>query len=173
METWKDIPGYEGLYQASSEGRIRTHKDKITISALGARKWKQRILKENTRKDRRKRVTLWKDGKPYYYLVHRLIAMTFLEAVDGKNFINHKDGNPKNNNINNLEWCTHKENNNHAFDNGLMTGVKTTLIINGNKKEFRSMSKASDYLGLSHGAISNANSKGLNHVNGIMFEVDR
>jgi len=59
------------------------------------------------------------DGKKRTMLIHRLVAMTFIPEVDDKPYINHKDGNKTNNKIDNLEWCTVKENNIHAYKNGL------------------------------------------------------
>ena len=80
-----------------------------------------RYLKDKTPNGRYVRVALWKDGKPNYYLVHRLVAKTFIPVVKDKNCINHIDGNPKNNNVENLEWCNHLENNMHALETGLTT----------------------------------------------------
>lgn len=172
MEIWKDIPDYEGTYQASTFGRIRTKPGKTTHSVKhGIRTWKTRILKEKNQNDRAIRVTLWKNKQSKDYLVHRLVATTFLPKPDGKDYINHKDGNPRNNHIINLEWCDHKENNNHAFDNGLMTTNRVTILHLNKPKTFRSMAKASRYLGLNSGAISNANQRGQKQVAGVRFEV--
>lgn len=57
--------------------------------------------------------------------VHRMVAETFLDKEDGKDFVNHKDGNKKNNHVNNLEWCTRSENMQHAFENGLANNFHT------------------------------------------------
>lgn len=173
MEVWKDIPGYEGIYQASTLGRIRSKPGKTTHSNIhGLRRWKTRILKEKCKKTREMRVTLWKDKKPKDHLVHRLIAATFIPKLNGKDCVNHKDGNPRNNNITNLEWCDHKENNNHAFDTRLIkTAIPTQIYIANEVKRFRSMSKASEYLGLSPGAISNAHTRGENKVAGVRFTI--
>lgn len=63
---------------------------------------------------------IWKDGKCKYFLVHRLVAQAFITNDDStKNCINHLDVNPKNNHVDNLEWCTRAENNKHAFENNL------------------------------------------------------
>jgi len=164
MEVWKDVVGYEGIYEVSNLGNVRTHIDKVTSNTrFKKRKWKQRILKDKNPNGRDTRVTLWKDGKPKDFLVHRLVAEAFLPKVEGKTIINHIDGNPKNNNVDNLEWCDHYENNNHAFDNGLIaTGKKIILrdLETGKDYEFRSMSKASEFLGKNVGFISYRISKG-------------
>lgn len=146
-EVWKDVVGYEGLYEVSSHGQVRTHKDKVTYSKQykKERKWKQRTLKEKNKKGRDVRVDLWKEGKPKTFLVHRLVAFAFIPTVEGKESINHIDGDPRNNHVSNLEWCDHKENNNHAFNHGLMVSTRV-IVFNVETKEktvFRSMQKAS------------------------------
>jgi hypothetical protein len=151
MDVWRDIPGYEGIYQSSNLGRIRTHVKKTTYTEKhGCRKWKQRVLKQKVSKDNCHRVSLWKNGKEKTWLVHRLVALSFLNKPQGKDYINHKDGDRANNHINNLEWCNHKENSNHAFDTGLAkTNFEVVLMNNKTKNmlHFRSLAKASEYLG--------------------------
>lgn len=158
-EIWKDVVGYEGIYEVSNFGNVRTHKNKTTWSeAHGLRHWKQRYLKNKTPNGRDVRLNLWKDGMAKDWLVHRLVAYAFIPNTDEtKNSINHIDGNPKNNHVENLEWCNHYENNNHAFDNGLISiSKKTTLLrLSDNKTfNFRSMAKASLFLKRGHGYIS-------------------
>lgn len=150
-EIWKDVVGYEGLYEVSSLGQVRTHKDKTTYTKRhGVRRWKQRILKEKNKTGRDIRVSLWKDGKDKSFLVHRLVAFAFIPAVEGKDSINHIDGNPRNNLVENLEWCNHAENNDHALNTGLRSQSLVTYIVDTEEKKihrFRSQSKASEYLG--------------------------
>lgn len=159
-EYWKDVVGYENLYEVSNHGRVRTYKDKLTWSKQHQcwRKWKQRYLKDKTPNGRDCRVSLWKDGKVKDYLVHRLVAQAFIPNDDlTKDCINHIDGNPKNNHVDNLEWCTRKYNNRHAFETGLMhTNHKVTLVRkkDGETFIFNSKSKASNFLGRNHGYLS-------------------
>ena len=77
---WRDIPEYEGIYQASNYGDIRTVEGKTTYTKLhGKRVWKSRVLKgKGDHFTPGRRVSLWKDGKSKDYLVSRLVAMTFL-----------------------------------------------------------------------------------------------
>ena len=97
MEIWKDIKSYEGLYQVSNYGNVK----------------RKKILKGDIAKGYL-RITLSKSNKQERYLVHRLVAYTFIDYIEGKYYINHKDGNKLNNHINNLEWCSISENEKHA-----------------------------------------------------------
>lgn len=165
---WKDIVGYEGLYEVSNTGLVRTHANKTTYTARhGVRRWKQKVLKEKNPKGRDVRVTLWKEGKYKDYLVHRLVALAFLEKPEGKDCINHIDGNPKNNNVSNLEWCDHKENNNHAFDTGLISTGRKVILVHKKTHEpiyFRSLSKASLYLGFKDTHLAHVLQKGVSEI---------
>lgn len=79
-------------------------------------------LKKRIQSNGYNQVLLCKDGKCKGYLVHRIMALTFLEKPEGKDYINHKDGDKQNNHIENLEWVSFCENVNHAFRTGLMKG---------------------------------------------------
>lgn len=168
MEVWKDIPGYEGIYEVSDKGKVRSSKDKTTKSVLhGERKWKQRVLKQKIDKKGYKRVTLWKNKVGKDFLVHRLVAMAFLEKPDGKDLINHIDGNPSNNYLENLEWCTSKENVNHAFQNRLMTTQNPVVLVNTITNEahyFYSKAKASEFLGRNKGFVSAVLKSGVSTI---------
>lgn len=163
MEEWKDIPGYIGLYEASTCGRIRTKKGKITSSArYPKRVWKQRIMKPKVSTDRYgrhdERVSLWKDGKPHDFLVARLIAATFLgESLSTSLTVNHKDGNPMNNRVDNLEWLSRADNIRYGFMNGQYnTNPITLLSEDGTVLDFISRSAACAYLGRNHSYIARA-----------------
>jgi len=104
-EIWKNIPGYEGLYQASNFGKIR-----------GLRKTKYRIFRNKINSKGYFNIRLRdKNNKRYGYLVHRLIALTFIPNPNNKAQVNHIDGNKTNNEISNLEWVTPKENMIHCY----------------------------------------------------------
>ena len=168
METWKDIPDYEGIYEVSDQGRVRTAKNKTTHSILhGERKWQQRIMKLKTDRNGYKRVSLWKNKTVKDFLVHRLVAMAFIERVEGKDIINHKDGVPWNNHVSNLEWCTYKENNAHAIENRLNCSADPIVLFNLVSKEthyFQSKAEASKFTGRNPGYISGLLKKGENSV---------
>ena len=98
MEVWKDIEGYEGKYQVSNEGRVRSLYDR------GVKR--EKILSLLNHNCGYLVITLSLNGVHKRYLVHRLVAMAFIDNPNGYEFVNHKDENKKNNNVENLEWCT-------------------------------------------------------------------
>lgn len=159
-EIWKDIPGYEGLYQASSLGRIKTVEGKVTSNRrYSKRVWKSRIMKgRGDNYSTGRRVSLWKDGKVKDFLVARLVAITFLgEPLQGYT-VNHKDGNRMNNQIDNLEWLSRGDNIRHAFDNGLYSAAIKIYVTcaDGYRNNFRSLSEFDRYMGRRVGYTSNA-----------------
>lgn len=112
---WKDVAGYEGIYQASSNGLIRSLDRKDNLG----RRIKGKILKPAIGKNGYLHVILCLDGMVSTHSVHRLIANAFLAFSDCKLAVNHIDGNKNNNNAINLEWSTDKQNMKHAADMGL------------------------------------------------------
>lgn len=122
-EIWKDITGYEGLYQVSNLGRIKSL-DKLML-VYGFHKTpiqairKGKILSPRKNSDGYEKVSLTKDNVSKQYFVHRLVAICFIDNVNGYEEVNHIDGNKTNNNITNLEWCTHLENMQHCYVNNL------------------------------------------------------
>ena len=106
---WKDIPGYEGLYQVSDTGQVRT----LNYRRTGQTK----ILKPGYTKDGYTIVVLCKDGKGKTYTVHRLVALAFIPNADNLTEVNHKDENKTNNHVSNLEWCDRTYNNNYGTRN--------------------------------------------------------
>jgi hypothetical protein len=161
MEEWKDIPGYEGLYQASTLGQIRTCNGKTTSSArFKTRVWKQRIIKQKCAKSIKGRydcrVELWKNGSHKTWLVSRLVALTWCDGYTSGMTVNHIDGDPLNNKANNLEWISLEDNIKHGFANGLYSTQKACVLINesGEKKTFLSQSEASRNIGRSNSYIA-------------------
>lgn len=109
-EIWKDIQNYEGSYQVSNYGRVKS------LSRVDSRgnKRNEKILKLDKDRQGYKNVYLCKNGKRKFYQVHRLVANAFIPNPNNYPQVNHKDENPSNNNINNLEWCTAKYNCNYG-----------------------------------------------------------
>lgn len=108
-EEWKDIKGYEGLYQVSNLGRVKSFK-----------KWKmvrcpdEYILSPRPNNRGYYSVTLYKDTERHKFLVHRLVAEAFLPNPNNYTCVNHKDEDKGNNCAENLEWCTYLYNNNYG-----------------------------------------------------------
>lgn len=112
MENWKPIPEYEGVYEISNLGRVKS------LPRNGTVKHEKIVAQKHTHLGRLE-VGLNKRDKKKMFLVHRLVAKVFIENPENKPCVNHIDGNPLNNKVENLEWCTHSENMKHAFRTGL------------------------------------------------------
>jgi hypothetical protein len=129
QEIWKDIPEYEGYYQASSLGRIRSldmvvkHWRGGKMKKLG-RIMKQRKVTHPQREGFYLSVMLCVDQVKKIYSVHRLVALAFIPNPLKKEFINHKNGSKNDNRVENLEWVTCSENNQHAMDSKLRSAAK-------------------------------------------------
>lgn len=102
-EVWKDVEGYNGDYQISNLGNVKSFKYK-----------KPRILKPHYDKRGYARLILRKDNNDFGHYIHRLVAQAFIPNPNNYPEVNHKDENPRNNTISNLEWCTKKYNNNYG-----------------------------------------------------------
>lgn len=106
QQIWKDINGYQGLYQVSNMGRIKTTANHCAWNRQIIRKPKIRKYAE---------IPLKIHGKSKWFMVHRLVAQAFIPNPQNKPQINHKDGNKLNNNVDNLQWCTPSENQTHKL----------------------------------------------------------
>lgn len=126
---WKIIPNTDELYYANEEGEIMSSSRECIHMSHGEQTGyylrKGKILKQTINSKGYSCVTIkYLDGSQKVITVHQLIAKTFIPNPDNKPQINHIDGNKQNNNINNLEWCTAKENIIHAYKTGLNKGSK-------------------------------------------------
>ena len=115
QELWLPVPGYEEYYKVSNFGRVRS---------LGGRigNWNEKILKPNIKWDGYHYIRLNKNKKVAEINLHRLVASIFITNPEGKTQINHIDADKSNNKVDNLEWCTPKENIKHAIMMGLHPG---------------------------------------------------
>jgi hypothetical protein len=112
-EEWRDITGYEGLYQVSNLGRVKSVERYVYYNNGKTIHYKERILKLYTDQNGYKRVGLRCNGK--HYLVHRLVAEAFIPNPDNKPCIDHINTCPWDNTVWNLKWCTSKENQNNPL----------------------------------------------------------
>lgn len=153
MEIFKDIPGYEGYYQASNMGRIKSL-ERVIVDSRNIRIFKEKILKPIIVHGYC-HVTLSKNGKRKAFIVHRLVLLTFKGPSDLQT--NHIDCDKKNNRIENLEYVTCLENIRHAYKNGLYKNIKKVdqYDLQGNSiKTFPSMMDAERELGIANSSIS-------------------
>lgn len=156
-EEWRDISEFIGYYQVSDTGLVRRIGDCSNQNGS----WKlenPRILKAKDNGRGYLYLVLSIHGKHYHRYVHRLVAQSFIDNPNNYNEINHKDGDKKNNNASNLEWCNHSYNGKHAYSLGLRTvrgcygkkkkvamiDMQTNMII----KIFNSVDEASKHVGL-------------------------
>lgn len=117
---WKDVKGYEGIYKVLNFGVIKSLDHNVFHSNGRHRIQKGRILKTHISKKGYVMVCLSKKGKRLHTGVHRVVATAFVPNKNLKPQVNHIDGNKKNNNYKNLEWCTNSENQIHAVKNNLI-----------------------------------------------------
>ena len=144
MQIWKDIPDYEGYYQVSNLGQVRTFQQSSDFTD-----WK--ILKPTMDKDCYLSVTLTKNGERKAYKIHRLVISTFSPITDEEKLeVNHINEIRYDNRLENLEWITHKENSN--FGNRNVSIGKAVYCINLNKW-FPSASFAARETGVNNGSI--------------------
>lgn len=108
MEVWRDIKGYEGCYQVSNQGKV--------ISLNYSLRGYSELLTPKVNNKGYAWVELRKDGERKPLLIHRLVAQAFLDNPNNYPLINHKDENKLNNNVENLEWCTHSYNVKYSWE---------------------------------------------------------
>lgn len=157
-EIWKDIKGYEGLYQVSNLGRVKSLERLAKSNNNNYRIVKEKFLKKYEDKDGYIKVSLNKNAKSKAYAVHRLIAESFISNPNNYPCINHKDENKQNNNLENLEWCTVKYNNSYGTRLQKIKQKKQIPIeqydLNGNLiKKWNSAKEVYDKLGYNFSMI--------------------
>ena len=161
-EVWKDIPNYEGLYQVSNLGRVKSFRKSTKHY------WQDEyILKPTTSENGYCNVTLYDKTVRHKFLVHRLVADAFIPNPDNLPQINHKDENPLNNAVDNLEWCTAEYNN--AYGTAKIRAIDTKshpieqLNIDGKVIAiYRSVRIACEIIGVKKSSLGYALRNGTN-----------
>lgn len=176
MEIWKDMHGFEDLYEISSYGKVRS-KDRIITDKNGVKKhYKSRLLKLQYKNIRgstcpRIQVNLYKDNKAFSKTVGRLVALTFIPNPNGLPQVNHIDEDPTNDKVDNLEWCNARYNVNYGTRNERANKAKYKRVKMYDKnfnyvKTYESIKQAADDIGGDDSCITkvckykNSNHKG-------------
>ena len=142
---WTPIPTYEGFYEITRAGDIRSLHPKEGTRAIKPRiDWGGYLA-----------VCLCKRGEAKTKRIHRLVAETFIPKPVEKPFVNHKDGDKLNNHVRNLEWVTHSENLKHAHENGLIKPGKKKVRDLCSGKSFESVREAARSIGIAYSTLKN------------------
>ena len=159
-EEWRPIKDFEGLYEVSNMGRIRSIERSVTYSSGRTIHWKGKILSQKQSNNGYLKVGLFKDGKGYNLYTHRIVATMFVDNPDSKKYVDHINCERKDNRSANLKWCTVSENiNNPITIKRMMDAGNKTSILQISKdgvviKEFESINEASRETGICRTSIS-------------------
>lgn len=162
---WLDVAEFEGIYKVSEFGDVFSQVRNGTKGGL---------LKPSIDRYGYKKVTLNKNNKPYFFTIHRLVAIAFIPNEHGKKTVNHKDGNKLNNHHKNLEWATNEENMDHSFEIGKQKNPKQPIVAidtkTGEEFIFPSHKEAGRKLKIDQGNISKVVRGEYNQANGFIFK---
>lgn len=156
MEVWKEIKGYEGLYEISSFGNVRGLK-------------RNKLRKLYTDEKGYVNVTLWKNNVQRKYSVHRLVACAFIENNDNKSTVDHINRIKTDNSVDNLRWATHKEQLENKRPSSLIVKVKAVDVATGEYNTYSSIKECANNLNIDSGNISKCIKNIRKQSNGYRF----
>ena len=166
MEIWRDIEGYEGEYQISNLGRVKSLKKQV------GRKEGEKIMTPSKTYQGYSRVVLTHNGKSKMKAVHRLVAEAFIPKIQGKPIVDHINGDRQDNKMENLRWCTYSENSQNSL-RLKSRRYNSVRVKDSLGNVFDSYRAAGRYWGLSPNTVKNDCNKdkdGLNLTRKIRFE---
>lgn len=161
IEIWKDVVGYEGLYQVSNLGRVKSLKR--VARSLKSDKWyskKERILKNWVCTNKRSLVALCKEGKMHRQLAYRLVAKAFLPNHNNLPTVNHKNGNVQDNRVENLEWMSHSQNSSHSIH--VLKNKPYQIPVEINHVAVKAYKLSGEYVGEYKSILEAASNLGVN-----------
>ena len=176
-EVWKDITGYEGIYQVSDKGRVKCLEKHVVSTDKGHKRYYPERIASTHLRNGYPSVELSKNGKSKKFTVHRLVATHFLSNEGKAPQVNHIDGNKENNNVNNLEWATASENIKHSIENGLRPKYHKGLKVIQKNHEgvelnaYKSIRSASKITGINHSCIYKACKGTYKQAGGFLWEL--
>lgn len=178
LEEWRDIEGFENLYQVSNLGNVKSLSHDVNRSNGTVQHFKEKILHPGNMTSGYRFVGLTRNKVCKNFGVHRLVANAFIPNPNNFSDINHKDGNKINNNVSNLEWVTRSENLKHAVDIGLVKNqckICRKVIVKCNEKivTFETMKDCCNFFGFKKGWLHNLIRKHglIFNYNGYLIEV--
>lgn len=165
IEIWKDIKDYEGLYQVSNLGNIRSL-DRVVTNYRGSfiKKGKPKSLCNLTKGY--KGVLLCKDGIQKVHKVHRLVAEAFIPNPENLPQVNHRDEDKTNNSVSNLEWCDNEYNINYSWS----IPIYSINLHTGEYKKYSSLTDAADKTGINKSSISMVLNNKRNKAGGCVWK---
>lgn len=185
-ERWAPVPQYEGFYEVSTLGQVRSLPHLAKHSRKGYVKRRGKILAQHPDADGYLEVNLSKHGKVRQFRVHRLVCTAFLPNPDNLPVVNHKDFDKSNNCIYNLEWCSQKYNALHAVSNGRLPHIskearcriskaasessRRPVVCSTTGHEFRSVKDACKHFNVTSDTVIRSAKKGVPTRSGLQFE---
>lgn len=167
-EIWKDIKGYEGLYQVSNLGNVK----RIRFINIHSNYPKEKMKSKKLRKDGYYEIALYKNGKGKSIQIHRLVAKAFIKEIDGKEYVNHINGIKTDNRVENLEWVTASENKIHSINVlGKETKAVEQYTLDGKfVAKYMSIKQAGDKNNIRPSNISNVLAKRRKKTGGFIWK---